>query len=269
MLARTKTAAAIMAAAGLCLLASAALAQPAGVTKDEFKCELGAGKALVKFTGSKSKCIAKCIALARKTGGPYTGCFAPYADTATFNCINAPLKGAEDKARAAIVKGCTADCPECYPASECTTGEPFVSNTESQLDVFGPLVDCDENLAITPGKAIAKCEDTVGKSLVKFVGAKSKCYQKCNANAFKGTVPAGACTPPATDPPTVTCINLAESKAAASIDKLCKDASPNANPPCYTPNFDTGAKWVALSESSVDAQVPIIGCGSPSSAFLD
>ena len=48
-----------------------------------------------------------------------------------------PVKGAEAKARTSIVKACTNDCPECYAASVCSTGEPVVSNTEAQLDPFG------------------------------------------------------------------------------------------------------------------------------------
>lgn len=265
---KTRIVASMMAAAGLLLASSGAMAQPAGVTKDEFKCELGAGKALSKFTGSKSKCVAKCIGLARKTMGPYTGCFAPYADPATNACIMAPLKGAEAKAEAAIVKGCTVDCPECYAPSVCATGEPFVGNTEAQLDIFVPIIDCIENGGGTPSKVQAKCEDTVGKTLVKFVGAKSKCYQKCNTNAFKGLISQSACQPPASDPATATCISTAETKAAAGIDKLCSGI-PTATPGCYGTGLDQGSEWVALSESAVDAQVPIIGCGSASSAFLD
>ena len=41
------------------------------------------------------------------------------------------MKGVEAKARASIVKACSVDCPECYPASDCSSGEPFVTNTEN------------------------------------------------------------------------------------------------------------------------------------------
>src|SRR5262245_58495751 len=91
-------------AAGICFAASSALAQPSGVTKDEVKCESGTGKALSKFVGKKSKCASKCLSTARKTSGPYAGCFAPYADPTTNACITDPVKGVEAKARAAIVK---------------------------------------------------------------------------------------------------------------------------------------------------------------------
>src|SRR6266436_4539529 len=130
---------------GSLLLASAASAQFPPITdpnKDEAKCETGAGKALVKFVGSKAKCTAKCIVTARKTMGPYGGCFAPYADPTTFACIHDSLKGATSKARASIVKACAIDCPECYTSQDpnlCTTGDPFVSNSDSQTDLFGTI----------------------------------------------------------------------------------------------------------------------------------
>ena len=136
-------------AAGLCLAASSVLAQPSGVTKDEVKCESGTGKALAKFVGKKTKCAQKCFATQRKTTGPYNGCFAPYADPTTNACITDPVKGVEAKARAAIVKACTADCPECYSPSVCATGEPFVGNTENLVDLQGPQVYCEENGGMT------------------------------------------------------------------------------------------------------------------------
>ncbi len=256
--------------AGLCRIASAAAPLPPGVTSDEVKCESGTGKALSKFVGSKSSCAQKCLAAARKTSGPYTDCFAPYGG-ATATCILDPAKGAEAKAKAAIVKACTTDCPECYAASNCSTGNPFVSTTESLLDLQGPSVYCTENGAGTPSKTEAKCEDSTGKSLGKFVAAKSKCYDKCNQSMVKAKIPTGSCNPPIpSDAATATCITTAESKTAAAIDKACSTAG--ANPACYDGSLlrpNTGAGWVALVESIVDGQVPQIACGSPSGAFLE
>jgi hypothetical protein len=247
--------------------ATVASAQPAGVTKDEFKCESLTGGTLAKFVGAKGKCVQKCLGTARKTSGPYAGCFAPFADPATNTCVNDPIKGAESKARAGIVKACTKDCPECYAPTVCSAGEPFVSNTETQLDGFSHLVYCKESGATTPSAAEAKCEDTVSKSLAKFVGSKTKCYSKCGAAAFAGKISQSACTPPASDPATQACINLAESKTAAAIDKLC--SAVGAVPSCYGTSLDTGAEWAAAVESAVDAQNPIVACGSPSGAFID
>jgi len=252
--------------------ASTVLAQPAGVTKDEVKCESGTGKALSKFVGSKSKCASKCFATARKTSGPYTGCFAPYADPTTNACIMDSVKGAETKARGAIVKACTNDCPECYAASVCATGEPFVSNTETLVDLQGPNVYCLENGGQTPTKTEAKCEDGLAKSLAKFVGSKSKCYDKCNQNVFKAKIPEGSCTPPnPTDQLTVACIQKAETKNTQLVDKVCFTA-PATPPACYDGSAmrpNSGAGWTTLVEHVVDSQIPAIACGSPNAAFVD
>src|SRR5262245_52429655 len=255
---------AVAAAAGLGLLGRPALAQFPPVTdpnKDEQKCEKGTGSALVKLTGAKAKCVSKCIKAARKTMGPYTGCAGPgFTDPATNACIKDSVKGAEPKARAAIVKACTTDCPECYPASVCSTGDPFVTDTSNQLDLFGTIVYCAESGGGTPTKEEAKCEDGVSKALVKFVGAKSKCYTKCNDAILKGKIAPGSCDPPTpADAPTAACIfdslKGAEAKAAAAIDKVCV-----VKPACYS--GQTGAGWVALVEPPFDMQVPVTACGA-------
>jgi len=274
---------AAVAATGLCLIASSVPAQfpPIGdPNKDEAKCEAGAGKTLAKFVGSKGKCITKCIGTARKTMGPYGGCFAPYADPTTNLCITDPLKGAEAKARAGIAKGCSKDCPECYTGTQCTDGEPFVTETEGDIDApFGPgtgfpdLIYCKEKAGTTPTKDEGKCEDGVIKALSKFVGSKSKCYAKCKANELKGKIALGGCEPPPpgsnpTDPATNACINDpikgAAAKAKAAIIKACPIA-----PSCYS-GGGTGAAntFVAAVESKIDSRVTEIACGSPSGAFL-
>ena len=271
---RTRYGIAVVAAAGLGLLASTVSAQVTDPNALEVKCEQSAGKALVKFVGSKAKCSAKCIGTARKTGGPYGPCLpsSGYSDPATNACIFDPLKGAGPKARAAIVKACgsaTSDCPECYTSQDpdlCTTGDPFVSNADSQTNLFGPLVYCIENGNNTPNALQAKCESTVGKALVKFVGAKSKCYTKCNQAILKGTIPMGSCDPPSpSDAATNACIfdplKGAEAKAAAAIDKACAMVA-GANPPCYGTGLDTGQEWVNAVEPQIDNTVPQVACGA-------
>ena len=258
-------------AVGLCLLAGNVSAQFPPVTDpnaDEAKCEKGAGKALTKFVGSKAKCASKCLKLARKTSGPYGPCMSPYPDPATNACIFDSLKGAEAKARASIVKSCALDCPECYTAQDanlCTTGDPLVSDASSQTDLFGPIVYCLENGGTTPTPEQAKCEDGTAKGLVKFIGSKSKCYQKCNLNMLKGKIAPGSCDPPTpADTATQACIfdplKGAEAKGAAALDKVCSGV-PAATPPCYGTGLDTGAEWIALVEGAVDANIPDIACG--------
>jgi len=278
MLTRVKVASfAVAAVAGMCLAASPVLAQP-GVTKDELKCESGTGKALSKFTGSKTKCVGKCFSTQRKTMGPYTDCFAPYGGATLTPCITSPpdRKGAEQKAEDAIVKGCTADCPECYAPSTCSSGEPNVGDTESLIDAQGPSVYCIEAGAATPSKTDAKCEDGNVKALVKMVGALNKCYSKCNTNVFNNKIPPGSCqpgdgTPNPTDVPTRECLASAVGKCAASVNKACFIA-PATAPSCYDGTVlrpNTGAGWCGLVKAIVDSQVPGIACGSPSGAFLN
>jgi hypothetical protein len=260
---------------GALLAAVPASAQPAGVTKDEVKCESGTGKALAKFAASKTKCVDKCLVTARKTMGPYAGCFSPYTDPAVVACIQDPVKGVEAKTRAAIVKACSVDCPECYNPTNCSSGEPFTTNTENILDVQGPSVFCTEKNNGTPSKDQAKCEDAVAKNLTKFTGSKAKCYDKCNQNVFKGKIPEGSCNPPnPSDAATFACvkdpIKGAEAKTAAKIDKVC--TIPGALPSCYDGSAfrpNTGTGWVNLAEGIIDGQIPMIACGSPSPAFLD
>jgi len=250
-------------------------AQITDPNKDEAKCETGTGKALNKFVGASSKCVAKCVGTARKATGPYAGCFgASPTDPATNACLNDPLKGASAKAAAAIVKACATDCPECYAdqGPVCTTGNPLLSTTIANSTPFGLLVYCTEAGGSTPATAQAKCEDAVSKTLVKFIGAASKCYEKCNGAMLKGTIPLGSCDPPVpTDAATAACladpVKGAEAKAIAAIDKAC--ATPGANPACYSPAFDTGAEWVAIVSASINASIPNIACGSPSGAFIE
>src|SRR5262245_14412358 len=264
---RGRLAMATAAAMGLCLLARPVLAQFPPVTdpsKEEQKCQKSAGSVLVKFVGAKTKCISKCISAARKVDPFVTpgGCFGPgFTDPTTFNCVFDTTKGAEAKAAAGIVKACNPEpghdrCPECYDPAVCTVNSglnPFVHDTEGQIDPFGNLIYCTEVGGTNPTKAEAKCEDTVTKSLVKFVGAKTKCYQKCNDNVFKGKLAPGSCDPPVpADPATQACIfdsvKGAETKAAAAIDKVCEVAG--SKPACYS--TQVGAGWVALVESNID-----------------
>jgi len=271
----------IVAAGALCLVAAPVLAQTPGLSKDEAKCQSNTGKTLAKFTGSKAKCIGKCFATQRKAATPaFSDCLAPYADATENACITAPAKGAEDKAGASIAKKCNVtgkdSCPECYSTAECNNANgtnPFVQSTETNIDAFPILVYCNEALNNTPGtKEEQKCEDGVSKALVKFVGSKTKCYDKCHKNMESGKIPLGSCNPPnPSDAATLACVKDpvkgAEAKAAASIDKVC--ATAGANPSCYVPAFDTGQEWVNTVEAIVDGVTPTVACGSPSGAFLN
>jgi hypothetical protein len=250
------------------LVAVSAMPAAAQLTKDEFSCQSKTSGALAKFAGAKQKCITKCEQGARKGTNPFGDCDGPAYGGATATCILDAAKGAEAKARAAIVKGCVKDCPECYSGGNCTSqASTQVGTAEAQLDAFAGNIYCETVV----DKAKNKCSDTLAKSLAKFLGAKSKCYAKCRTGVQKGTIQAGECAPPAGDAKTEDCINKAEAKAEAPIEKSCFE-SPAVAPACYdgSPLRPTTASgWVALVEAAVDATVPITFCGSPSGAFFN
>ena len=144
---------------------------------------------------------------------------------------------------------------------------------EGDLDGIAPVVYCLEASATQPSKSDAKCEDDVSKALVKFVGKKAKCYEKCNAGIVKGKIPANSCIPgTTTDPKTMACVSDpkkgVEAKAAAAIDKACF-TPPATAPSCYTPGFASGAEWVSNAEELEDPVIADVFCGSPSGAFLN
>ena len=238
------------------------------------KCQTATSKASVKFVGTKTKCVLKCEAGARKDKNPFSDCDPPYAG-ATAACIADSPKGAEAKAVLSILKACASPkpCPTCYAGGDCTTYAPaLVEALEGLVDLMTPAVWCEE----TVDKVKAKCMDANGKTLSKFLASKTKCYDKCNANVVKGKVPPGACVPPVSDPDTALCIDKAEQKAVRTLDKACFLAA--AAPACYDdavhppaglPSPSAAADWVALTEAMVDGTMATVYCSSPSAAFLE
>jgi hypothetical protein len=195
------------------------------------------------------------------------------------------LKSAEAEGGAAIANVCAAasSCPKCYVnnasigiagCTDASGANAWVQTIEGDLDGVAPVVYCLEDAAMAPSKSDAKCEHGVSKALVKFVGAKAKCYEKCNANIASGKIPPNNCAPGATtDPKTRTCVldpkKGAEVKATAAIDKAC--FTPLATAPfCYTSSgFTSGTAWVSTAEGLQDPLIAEVNCGSPSSAFLN
>jgi len=277
----------LLAGAGLLLLAPLAFA---AATDAEFKCEQSADKAGAKFVASKSKCIQKCSANAWKGLGSFSDCFPPYGGS-TAQCIDdtssLDKKGAEDKFRNAILKACdvgtntSADCPECYSGGDCTTeAADRVQNVEGQVDDFGPGVFCEQ-----PGadKLETGCEQNTAKTLAKLVATINKCYDKCNANMRKGTIPPGSCNAPSpSDAATTACLSDplkgAQAKAIAGVNKKCRavgETTKGANdgttavPDCTTPNdYPDGSAWVNLVTLAISGNVPGTYCSSPSGAFI-
>jgi hypothetical protein len=258
-----------------------------GQSKAITKCESGTGSALSKFTDGKAKCISKCIKGARKTSGPFAGCFVPYADPATSACITGSLKGVEVKGGAAIAKVCAAasSCPKCYVSNgsiggagctDASGANPWVQTAESVVDEIAMEFYCEESGFVgpiaTPSPSEAKCEDGVAKAFAKAWSAQTKCFQKCNANLAKGKI-TGSCDPfSLTDPTTIACVTdpkkSPQAKAAAAIDKACFIPVATA-PSCYTDlGFTNGAIWASIAANSPGAFISTSNCGSPSGAFL-
>ena len=108
-----------------------------------------------------------------------------------------------------------------------------------------------------------KCQTGQSKTTAKFVGAKSKCAQKCLTTARKTMGPYTDCMPPYAGD-AATCIHDsskgAEAKALAGIGKGCAKGCPS----CYaddTPsNCPNGAGFVATAENNVDAVSPLVYC---------
>jgi hypothetical protein len=253
------------------------------LTDAEFKCQTSVSKAGSKFVGSKSKCAIKCLAGARKVPplNPTSDCFAPYGG-ATAQCINDTvlgLKGAENKFATAIRKACDptfkvgTDCPECYSSGDCTQESiDRVANIEGQVDSFGPGVFCDQDGANLPNadKLENVCEVNTAKVLSKLVGSINKCYDKCNSNIRKSLIPAGSCNPPTPlDATAAACINAADAKSIAGVDKKCSLVGVSPDCSGVADSYPSGASWTSLVDLAISGNVPGTYCASPSGAFID
>lgn len=240
----------------------AALAQE--LSKAEELCRRGTNGTAYRLAGAKLRCLHRCEQLARKGTIPPRDCTPPFAgDTAA--CVAAA------GAASLVQKSCCVnDCPECYAGGECL--EAATQRTlaiESQVDTLAALVYCDDSGSGDGSLAAEeRCQDTIAKTLARFISRKAHCYAKCRLDEYRGLVPAGACTPGAvTDPRTSACIAKWEAKTTAAIDKRCSTAGGGDAPDCH--GATTSAEWTARGEALVDVNQPGIFCGSPSAAFID
>jgi hypothetical protein len=64
------------------------------------------------------------------------------SDPATVTCISDPVKGAEAKAKAAIVKACTVAVPGCYTGGANGAANTFVNSSEAKIDQQTPSIAC-------------------------------------------------------------------------------------------------------------------------------
>ena len=267
-------------AAGLCFVGSHAMAQDAtDYTKGEQKCEASMGKSLSKEVQRISNCVAMCLKAQRAAAVPdYSTCLAlPPTDP----CITDLTKGPKAKAQVSIGKKCDPglgkDCPACFPAStvplgpiSCSTGQPMPDRTEGLTLATGQTFYCIEAGALTPTPEEAKCEDRATKEAVKFVGALTKCTDKCTKNAQAGKIAYDACAPAngapgvtPNDPDTQDCIGKAFDKFADKINAVCFGA---ALPACYPAD---PLDLLGLTFTIVQNVGQYVFCGSPSDAFID
>jgi hypothetical protein len=219
------------------------------------KCQQGTSKAIARFVTAKNKCVLKCESNARRGFTSFTECYPPYSG-ATLACITDPLKGAETKAAASIRKYCPAPgrCPPCYSGGNCVAhADLTVATIESGFDSFVPGIYC-ENTTVS---GIGKCMDGNAKALYKLFASEEKCYDKCFKNEARGLAAPNSCLPLPTDPPTATCLLVAQNKAVAAINTACFLATP---PACY--DSITAAAWVNLMSIFVATQIPQTYCGS-------
>jgi hypothetical protein len=119
-----------------------------------------------------------------------------------------------------------------------------------------------------------KCAVSANKAGSKFVGAKSKCVQKCLANAWKGLVPFPDCYPPYAGAAYACIVNdplkpgkSAEEKFSAAIAKACDEAVDPVKldcPECYEASSGDCATYsidrMNNIEGQVDTFVPGVGC---------
>jgi len=104
----------------------------------------------------------------------------------------------------------------------------------------------------------AQCQQAVAQSLGKLAVARAQCAVKCDQNAVKGKEPASDCTAPYAGA-MFACLNDADGKAAAGMQKKCATACPTcyAGGDCAT--FESSI--VGLVDNTLNLQAPIVFCG--------
>lgn len=260
---RFRTLAAVVTLGVVLMLGGRALANhDADVTTDELKCQSAVAGIQGKLVAAASTCSTKCQQGARAAKNPLSDCTSPFGG-AMLACINKAV----GKALSDEPKKCAKDCPECYAGGDCTADAASrTATTQTQLNAFGPLIYCDDSGSgdgLTAGEG--KCMDGISKGLSKMVGALGKCSAKCKAGEHKGTIPVGACDPPATDAATAACLSTVVTKTNAGIDKVCSAVS--EVPECQA--ITTGAAWTTTVTTVLNASYLTTYCGSASAAFID
>lgn len=244
-------------ALGWAVTGAPALAQVLGpdFTGDELKCQNGTSTAFAKLVGARAKCLTRCYQGLREGLVPATDCAPPGFGGDTAACVLDAAKGVEAKALATLGKVCVKDCPECYAGGDCTANATAVVDVAATVmdSQLVPFIYCGTQAALTPVQA--KCQDSALKQAAKLAGAIAKCTAKCKTAEGAGKVPPGSCGPAPLDLATATCIQTAQGKVTAAIDKGCSVERPS----CY-PGF-AGLLFAGLTTAVMDGQNAPTYCG--------
>jgi hypothetical protein len=210
---------------------------------DPIKCQRDLAKASAKYVQGRAKALDKCEQ--GKTKGqfpPATNCLTDPMVTATFAKLDLKLSGsiakacggadktcgsADDEPLGSIGWGSVPNCPD-FESSGCT-------NAIGDCTDITTCLECIDNAAVDQAidlyyaafdsgqfgtnSAVNKCQQAIGKSTVKFLGARSKAMQKCWDARLKGlhtmTCPADG------SGKTALLIQKAEAKKVDGICKAC------------------------------------------------
>jgi hypothetical protein len=226
-------------------------------TDAEFRCEAKVSQAGRRFLARRAECVATCIARAQDDAVPASDCFPPYGG-ATAACIGAldgdAIGGVDRRFRDDIRRACdvtvspSAACPGCYAGGDCGLGGhavDWVLITAGFFDAFDTAVYCEPMPGASDDEI--RCERGTAKRLWKLVGRHGRCYERCYAQARRGTIDASTCTWLSRDPDPrlAACIATANTDAIAHIDQVCAGAAPDS---CgFT--YPSGAEWANVFDN--------------------
>lgn len=217
----------------------------ADLTARERSCQVGRAHVVYDLIVASADCLRRCHA------GPAADCLPADGDG-----VAACLAAVKTRAlRGVFGRSCRRDCPEGYDGCTPAVATGEVDYTSGLIAGFAPLVFCTPDATRDEGR----CRNAVANASARFARA----YGRCFARSQRDGGDAGG--PP--DARTLTCTERAARRAVDAVDARCEPQRGGAKPPCYGDR--TGAGWVALVRTAVDAGRPVIFCASPSGAFVE
>jgi hypothetical protein len=223
------------------------------LTSEEESCQRALGRATDDLGAIKAACLAACDRAAFRGRAVASECAPPFGGR-TRGCIDAAVSLARDR----IDRGCTADCPECYPGGCRSFGDGAILATEAVVDGLASTILCPEpDLA----PAEARCRQSLARVLGRLAVAMGKCIVGCRRLETRGRLAPGACTEPPPDHRMVTCLRRKKAVARRAIARRCTDP-----PQCLAGALPS---LIDRLEAQVTADYRfVIFCASPGGAFL-